>query len=52
MVQEISIGCEEDKGFIAQGKGPYKRGDFAGKPGRVTGTEHKCNKLVPPETKI
>ena len=37
-VCEVSIGCEEDKAFIAQGRGFLMLG-LAGKMGRVTGAE-------------
>ena len=46
-VQEINIGCEEDKVFIAEG---YQMEDLAGKLGRDTGAD-KCNKLAIRETK-
>lgn len=36
------MGCEEDKVFIAH----FQMGDLVGKLGRVTGAQHKYNKLV------
>lgn len=50
MVQEVSLGCEEDKAFIELRIGGFQMGDLPGKIGGVTGAEHKQNKLVPPET--
>lgn len=44
-VREISIGHGENKGFIAQGYGAFKRG-IGRQIGGVTEGEHKRDKVV------